>query len=338
MTRLLSFAIPTWNRARYLEQLLEALATQIAALQYDIEVLISDNASTDSTPEVVRRYQQRFDFIRYHRNPENLGAVKNVTLAVQRADAEYVWLFCDDDLPAPGAVQQVYGKLTEYNGRIALMFVNRSIHDAEFTKTILDRVHAQATDIFYPDGRDLFDEFNDDLLTGSCLVFRKRACFGPFSDRSISQFYSTTLVLSIQALARGGGYFVADPLVKYREGDKSSWVHLWPVFFAIDIPHLVQQSLSLGFPRTAFRRVTAKRDTFLPKAIIFWKTHSNLLREEKARWRDVILLYYRYPWFWLVSFWLILIPAPFMQFGVFSYKRMRSLVRKSGGSLRQSVQ
>jgi glycosyltransferase involved in cell wall biosynthesis len=337
MTRLLSFAVTTWNRARYLEQLLEALATQIADLHYDIEVLISDNGSTDSTPEVVRRYQQRFDFIRYYRNPENLGPVKNVTLAVQRADAEYVWLFCDDDLPVPGAVSQVYSRLSEYQGRIALLFVNRSIHNAELTTTIMARVHSQATDIFYPDGRDLFDVFIDDLLTGSCLVFEKRAAFGAFSDRFISRTFSTTLVLSLQALSQGGAYFIADPLVRYREGDKSAWGYLWPAIFVFDTPNLVHEAMSLGFHSVAMDRVTRKRASFLPSAILFWKTEPDLPVEARVTWSDIISLYRQYPWFWIKCLWLILLPAPLLQFALSTYKRIKPFLRNSRKILQRSV-
>ena len=53
---LVSFCIPTYNRARYLDSLLESLTQQLAEFPHTFEVLISDNGSDDDTAAVVSRY------------------------------------------------------------------------------------------------------------------------------------------------------------------------------------------------------------------------------------------------------------------------------------------
>jgi glycosyltransferase involved in cell wall biosynthesis len=55
---ILSICVPTFNRARYLECLLQDLSEQIGNLGVSYEVLVGDNCSNDSTPEVVAKYAQ----------------------------------------------------------------------------------------------------------------------------------------------------------------------------------------------------------------------------------------------------------------------------------------
>ena len=50
MPPLLTIGIPTYNRAKFLRRLLEQLRTELAGLDGQVEVLVSDNASTDDTP------------------------------------------------------------------------------------------------------------------------------------------------------------------------------------------------------------------------------------------------------------------------------------------------
>lgn len=95
---LLSICIPTYNRAKYLEECLESIVHQKWFDQENIEVIISDNASADNTTELVHKYQKNYSNIKYHRNEENIGAIKNVFHLPSYASGEYVWFMSDDDM------------------------------------------------------------------------------------------------------------------------------------------------------------------------------------------------------------------------------------------------
>jgi glycosyltransferase involved in cell wall biosynthesis len=93
---LLSFAIPIRNGEKVLPKLLESLLAQDFS---DFEIIISDNASTDRTPEVCREYASRNPRIRYHRNPENIGLNANFNLLIELARGKYIrWIGGDDRL------------------------------------------------------------------------------------------------------------------------------------------------------------------------------------------------------------------------------------------------
>lgn len=94
MRPLVSIIIPTYNRAVLLEAALRSALDQ----DYDkIEVIVSDNASTDETSEVVRQYANDIR-VQYRRNEQNVGMVQNWRKAVV-SDARGDWfiMLSDDD-------------------------------------------------------------------------------------------------------------------------------------------------------------------------------------------------------------------------------------------------
>ena len=94
--KVLSLCIPTYNRAHCLkEQFKRLLSIQKEDLER-IEIIISDNCSTDATPAVVEEYRGSLPFT-YIRNSENIGSNRNFLQCLHKASGKYVWLLGDDD-------------------------------------------------------------------------------------------------------------------------------------------------------------------------------------------------------------------------------------------------
>lgn len=92
----LSICIPTYNRAAILERSL-AHFREHYDLPFSFEIVISDNASTDGTADVARRFAEAGMPIRYYRQKENNGYQNNQLGAFARATGEYVIYLADDD-------------------------------------------------------------------------------------------------------------------------------------------------------------------------------------------------------------------------------------------------
>lgn len=58
---------------------------------------VLDNCSTDDTPEIAARYQQRFNNYHIIRHNRNIGGDNNYLRAVELSTALYTWVLCDDD-------------------------------------------------------------------------------------------------------------------------------------------------------------------------------------------------------------------------------------------------
>ncbi len=89
-----SFGVPVFNGGPLLEWALGDLLAQDVA---DLEVVICDNASTDGTQELCEALARRDARVRYFRNPQNVGALRNFLLALERARGEFfMWAAHDD--------------------------------------------------------------------------------------------------------------------------------------------------------------------------------------------------------------------------------------------------
>ena len=108
---LLTIAIPTYNRARYLSALLHSLSEQVGK-DSRVELLISDNASSDETPELIDSLKDKDVLCRYIRNQENIGPDKNFLQCYTEASGKYVWIVGDDDMILPGAVERIVSQLS----------------------------------------------------------------------------------------------------------------------------------------------------------------------------------------------------------------------------------
>ena len=112
MVKLLSICIPTFNRAESLEITLGSLVHDPGfCLNEDIEIVISDNASTDETASVAQKYGSEFPGrIHYHCNVENVRD-KNFFVALSLGTGEFLKLHNDTLVFVEGALLQLLQEL-----------------------------------------------------------------------------------------------------------------------------------------------------------------------------------------------------------------------------------
>jgi glycosyltransferase involved in cell wall biosynthesis len=90
----LSVGLPVYNGEKYVDQAIESLLGQSYE---DFELIISDNASTDSTADICLRYGKQDSRIRYVRQPRNIGLSPNHNFLVREARGQYFkWAAADD--------------------------------------------------------------------------------------------------------------------------------------------------------------------------------------------------------------------------------------------------
>lgn len=105
---LLSVCIPTWNRAVFLEQAVQSVFRDLDDAHCDdVEVVVSDNASTDETARVVERLQANHANLRYERQPENLGFDANYRASLMLARGRFAMTLGDDDWFEEGGVRRI---------------------------------------------------------------------------------------------------------------------------------------------------------------------------------------------------------------------------------------
>jgi glycosyltransferase involved in cell wall biosynthesis len=127
MTKLLTIAIPTYNRAELLDKQLTWLADAIQGYESECEILVSDNCSTDNTKEIVEKWQTKLNHLtfNYNCNSENIGVLKNINYCLKNATTKFVWAIGDDDPIQTRAVGYVINNIKKQDS-LSLIFLNFS--------------------------------------------------------------------------------------------------------------------------------------------------------------------------------------------------------------------
>jgi abequosyltransferase len=138
--RLLTIAIPTFNRPNFLNQQLAWLGKSIEGFQSECEIIISDDGSTDNTNDIINKWQPVFGnaIFRLHINSQNIGPVRNIARCISLATSKYVWVVGDDDDLQEKTFAYVVKNLKE-NPELSLLILNYSIYYAPEKKLVCDR-------------------------------------------------------------------------------------------------------------------------------------------------------------------------------------------------------
>jgi glycosyltransferase involved in cell wall biosynthesis len=107
----LSIGLPVYNGEKYLAESLNSLLGQSYR---DYELIISDNASTDSTEDICRRYLSMDSRIRYIRQPRNIGAAPNHNFVFQESRGELFKWVAADDLYAQDLLERCVAALDDH--------------------------------------------------------------------------------------------------------------------------------------------------------------------------------------------------------------------------------
>ncbi len=176
---LLSIAILTWNRAPYLENLLNNILPQAKELKEKVEICISNNGSTDNTREVVMEFKEKYPgLIKYNENKENLGFDRNLLKVMEMSIGSFIWTFGDDDDIVENGLKEVVEfikKIPKENvGLITLKgeayFIDKQTRKKIIYYNSLDKKHSE---IYKIDKKDIFFRFVE-YMSISTLLFNNK--------------------------------------------------------------------------------------------------------------------------------------------------------------------
>lgn len=140
----LSLGLPVYNGEDYLRQAINSLLAQTFT---EFELILCDNCSTDSTPEICQEYAARDSRVIYHRNDKNIGAAANFNKVVDLARGPYFAWANHDDLYAETYFEECIRGLESHSA--AVLAYSRSVlideRGAEI-ESLLDDLQLEASD------------------------------------------------------------------------------------------------------------------------------------------------------------------------------------------------
>jgi len=304
----LSIAIPTYNGAKYIREALDSIISQLDDINEEIEIVVSDNASTDQTPEIIREYQNEYYCIRYFRNDENFGADKNFDLAVRHSIGKYVWLFSDDDKMLPGAIKKVLDVIKNHPG-LAAIFVNWSNYSTDLKRCNISRTINIQKDIFFKTADDFLSVVKLTAIFVSSNIICRSLWEQAHSEIYVGSnwiHYATLLTL----IVGHPSYCIAEPYVMYRTGnihwDKHSEIN---VKNTISLMKILNSLTEKGYSKKSINKTIRVITHHLPMEIIRFKKNGLVLRQFHIK--DMITQFKFYPSFWLIDFPLLFLPNIF---------------------------
>lgn len=117
----ISVILTAYNDAKYLPKSLEALQNQDLA---EIEIICIDDASSDNSVEIIKKYAAKDERISYIINKENVGLSEARNIAMKQAKAPYI-MFCDaDDTYAENMCSTMLKAITRHDVEMAICEIN----------------------------------------------------------------------------------------------------------------------------------------------------------------------------------------------------------------------
>jgi len=312
MRPLLSVCIPTYNRAESLRRSLRWWIPQINESGGMVELVVSDNCSTDHTPQVIKEALQYGEF-RHNRNSSNIGGGPNMhKLASEFAQGDYVWLVGDDDLPGNGAVTRTLRALQNHPD-IDYAYINyRCLHaflgiDVEVSNQMeLEALCPPMTPDFsmrYVTKVKELAGINEHCFTPIyCSIMRRSMAASAFKKGLGLEPFSTLesaaghAVYIVEHLFDRPGYYVGEPCLIVS--DAISWLEYLPVYALVLVPELHTRFLGAGVDRRVVDDLRRRWLRTAGVAIWFLMTSKNIACRERVSvwrfWRNN----WRYPQMW----------------------------------------
>lgn len=127
MSATLSIALAVYNGERHLPEFLDSI---LAQTRLPDELVVSDDASTDHTINILKKFSNKAPFpVCIYPNPSNRGVTKNFENAIAKCTGDYIFLADHDDIWLPGKIQKTAGLLIN-NPRAGAAFCNAQMANA----------------------------------------------------------------------------------------------------------------------------------------------------------------------------------------------------------------
>lgn len=218
---LVSICIPTYHRSRYLESLLTSLHDQLAGFPHSYEIVISDNASPDDTPDVIARFASSLP-IRHYRQESNIGGAANWHFVVTRAQGEFIISLGDDDALLGEQTAQAIDCLNAMPS-VGAAFAPWVLYDLPSDKK-LGLFYTHPDDFLVPQGdhRALLDGVLQHRIWPEIGIVRRQLLHRVMPRVPEHAFYA--FVHAGEYLSRADVVFLKDPfyvfVVRHFNGDK----------------------------------------------------------------------------------------------------------------------
>lgn len=216
MDGLVSVALATFNGKKYLRNQLDSICNQTYK---NIEIIVSDDASSDETIELLNEYKSKYG-LKYYINDKNYGLISNFQKAIEHCTGDYIALADQDDIWKPNKIEMLLKNIDNKS----LICSDALVIDSNgnvLSHSLFDYAKLK---FFYQDQFKylLFGNF----VPGCTMLFRKELKDYILPIPQNFQFHDWWIALVAAAI--GGIAFCSEPLIMYRKHDSNCSLTAYP--------------------------------------------------------------------------------------------------------------
>lgn len=221
-----SICIPTFNSAKFLRAMLDSIVEQTYT---NIEVIISDNASSDNTIAIAQEYCNKYAWELYQ-NEVNIGAGANFNKLIELASGDYIAIYHADDVYQPTIVEESIELFTRHNSIGLVSTLGYEINENDeitseyrLSKTFDKKDEYKFDDIFTA----ILKQEGLFLITSSVMV--KKEAYNKCGTFYLNERYASAgdYEMWFRILQKYNIAIIDEPLIRYRiHGAQGSQVEI----------------------------------------------------------------------------------------------------------------
>lgn len=200
---LVSIILPNRDHGHFLPRALDAL---LAQTHRQLELLVVDDASSDDSHEIVRRYANRDARVQLLELSEHRGINHAVDVALEQARGEYLYVAAADDMVAPDFFEKMVAQL-EHHPLVGLCFSDPTEFHADGNRSIAYPLYLSKVPVFY-DAERINTEFRRNYfhISANTAIYRAANFRVAGGYRIDLEWLSDWFVTHVIALRHGACY------------------------------------------------------------------------------------------------------------------------------------
>ncbi len=205
-----SVAIPSYNQKDFLRECLESVLAQD---YQNLEIVVSDDGSTDGTQEMLKEYDKKYPgLFKLVLNEKNQGITANNNTAYFNCTGKYIAWVDGDDLMFPGKIRKQV-ELMESHPNCVFCFHNLEVFDSDSGKVI--KYYLDPKRKFPPQGRNVENIVKFGGFVGrASQFFRRSACPPQGFDNRMTR--SADWLFMIETASKGETKYIPEVLGRFR--------------------------------------------------------------------------------------------------------------------------
>jgi glycosyltransferase involved in cell wall biosynthesis len=301
---ILTIAIPTYNRAKYLKRCLFYITKQININDNAIELVVSDNNSNDETNQVVKYFIELGYNIKYIKSNDNLGPDINIDKCYEIAMGKYVLALGDDDIIITNSLFKILEILKNEDYGVVYLnskpIVTNEIYN--FNSSILNTTK-------YKDQNKFLNKIGYNITFISANIINKK-----FYDKNItSKYYGSNMVqvpFIMNAILSSENNLIINDFLLRAQVDNTGGYKLLKVF-GVNLNQILTD-LSNVYQNRKFKKIIT--DKLLTLFFPFWiiKLKKDMSFGETENPNIVLKQLYKKNY----KFWIYCYPLNFMSYNI----------------------